>query len=208
MPTNSKISGLNVDRDPIIAMDMQSVRGAKQKSISSLVVGSVSGNNKKRSPKILRKNHSSIEAARTEVTKQSEGAKIREKRNHKEKKAHCSNQYTSEVTDQEAQNSSLRTGNKSKCTSDKPHRSRTRQGPQRQSIRRQSQVEHSHDHGVHNPDQGEQIKKSKISEEMSSGGGGVISGAEYSDVFDEESQYYPEESDIKYNDDKSNCRKN
>ena len=205
---NSKISGLNVDKDPIIAMDMQSVRGAKQKSLSSVIVGNVSGNNKKRSPKILRKHHPSIEVARKEVAKQAEGDKIREKRNHKEKKAHCSNQCTSEETNQEAQNSSLRTGIKSKCTSDKPHRSKTRQGSQRQSIRRQSQVEHSHDHGVHNRDQGEQMKKSKISEEMSSGGGGVISGAEYSDVFDEESQYYPEESDIKYIEDKSNCRKN
>jgi len=44
---------------------------------------------------------------------------------------------------------------------------------------------------------------------MSGAGGGVISGAELSDVFDEESQpqYYPEDSDIKYMEDRSNCRK-
>ena len=37
----------------------------------------------------------------------------------------------------------------------------------------------------------------------------LLAGAELSDVFDEESQhqYYPEDSDIKYMEDRSNCRK-
>ena len=44
---------------------------------------------------------------------------------------------------------------------------------------------------------------------MSGAGGGAISEAELNDVFDKESrhQYYPEDSDIKYMEDRFNCRK-
>ena len=42
---------------------------------------------------------------------------------------------------------------------------------------------------------------------MSGAGGGVISGAELNKNFDEESQFYPEDSDIKYMEDRCNCRK-
>jgi hypothetical protein len=50
-------------------------------------------------------------------------------------------------------------------------------------------------------------RKSKVPEEMSGAGGGVISGAELNKNFDEESQFYPEDSDIKYMEDRCNCRK-
>jgi hypothetical protein len=141
--------------------------------------------------------------------------KPREKRHHKEKRSHRAGQSKQQPEqDPNAPSIVVASGNGSKSkTGDKPPRTRVRQGSQRQSIRRQSQVEHPHDqqHGQDHRDQRGSVsgRKSKVPEEMSGAGGGVISGAELSDVFDEESQhqYYPEDSDIKYMEDRSNCRK-
>ena len=186
---------MDVEQDSAPVTEDPMVRLPKQKS--SIVSGSGFGSSKKKSPKIPQKSQSSLEVSIPEVTKQTEGKKLsRDKRINKEKKTHHSSQHVSTAPEED------QAGNKCKSGSDKPHRTRTRQGPQRQSIRRQSQVEYSHDHGVTS------VRNSKISEEMPTAGGGVISVADLSDVFEEKGQYYHEESDVKQLEDKSNCCNN
>ena len=207
---NFKISDMNLEREP---MEVPVVGGAKPKPTASSASGS-----KKRSPKSPRKSRPNPEMQSSQDTALPP-EKPREKRHHKEKRSHRGKQQQQPEQDPNAPSggaASAGNGSKSK-TGDKPPRTRVRQGSQRQSIRRQSQVEHPHDqqHGGrdHRDQRGGDIsvsgRKSKIPEEMSGAGGGVISGAELSDVFDEESQhqYYPEDSDIKYMEDRSNCRK-
>ena len=200
---------MNLEREP---MEVPVVGGAKPKPTASSASGS-----KKRSPKSPRKSRPNPEMQSSQDTVPPE--KPREKRHHKEKRSHRGKQQQPEQDPNAPSGGAASAGNGSKSKmGDKPPRTRVRQGSQRQSIRRQSQVEHPHDqqqHGGrdHRDQRGGDVsvsgRKSKIPEEMSGAGGGVISGAELSDVFDEESQhqYYPEDSDIKYMEDRSNCRK-
>ena len=189
-------------------MEVGVVGGAKPKPTGSSASGS-----KKRSPKSPRKSRpNQPEMQSLQDTALPPETKPREKRHHKEKRSHRGKQQQPEQDPNAPGSASGATsgnGNKSKTPGDKPPRTRVRQGSQRQSIRRQSQVEHPHDQQQHAPRDSVSGRKSKVPEEMSGAGGGVISGAELSDVFDEESQhqYYPEDSDIKYMEDRSNCRK-
>ena len=195
---------MNLEREP---MEVGVVGGAKPKPSSS------ASGSKKRSPKSPRKSRPNQPEMQSSIDTQPP-EKPREKRHHKEKRSHQGKQQQPEQDPNAPSGSGAVSGNGSKSkTGDKPPRTRVRQGSQRQSIRRQSQVEHPHDqqHGQDHRDQRGSVsgRKSKVPEEMSGAGGGVISGAELSDVFDEESQhqYYPEDSDIKYMEDRSNCRK-
>ena len=189
-------------------MEVGVVGGAKPKPTGSSASGS-----KKRSPKSPRKSRpNQPEMQSLQDTALPPETKPREKRHHKEKRSHRGGKQQPEQDPNAPGSASGATsgnGNKSKTPGDKPPRTRVRQGSQRQSIRRQSQVEHPHDQQQHAPRDSVSGRKSKVPEEMSGAGGGVISGAELSDVFDEESQhqYYPEDSDIKYMEDRSNCRK-
>lgn len=199
---------MNLEPEP---MEVGVVGGAKPKPTSS------ASGSKKRSPKSPRKSRPNPEMQSSQDTVPPE--KSREKRHHKEKRSQRGKQQQQQPEqDPNAPSGGAASGNGSKSkTGDKPPRTRVRQGSQRQSIRRQSQVEHPHDQQQHGRDHRDQRggdvsvsgRKSKVPEEMSGAGGGVISGAELSDVFDEESQhqYYPEDSDIKYMEDRSNCRK-
>ena len=202
---------MNLEREP---MEVPVVGGAKPKPTASSASGS-----KKRSPKSPRKSRPNQPEMQSSQDTALPPEKPREKRHHKEKRSHRGKQQQPEQDPNAPSGGAASAGNGSKSkTGDKPPRTRVRQGSQRQSIRRQSQVEHPHDqqHGGgrdHRDQRGGDVsvsgRKSKIPEEMSGAGGGVISGAELSDVFDEESQhqYYPEDSDIKYMEDRSNCRK-
>ena len=202
-----------IEREPSTGMEVQVVGGAKQKSTSSTTGGGGNGSlSKKRSPKSPRKSRPNPEVvAQPEVVQPD---KPREKRHHKEKRSHRKHHTTASSGAEQDQNQGQGKAKSGDSKASRPPGSRTRQDSQRRSIRRQSQVEA--EHVSHSG------RKSKIPEEMSagptggatgagggSGGGGVISGAELSDVFDEESQhqYYPEDSDIKYMEDRSNCRK-
>jgi hypothetical protein len=200
---------MNLEREP---MEVPVVGGAKPKLTSTGTGASGSGSgSKKRSPKSPRKSRPNPEMHPSQDTALPP-EKPREKRHHKEKRSHRGKQQPEQDPNAPSEGTASGNGNKAK-TGDKPPRTRVRQGSQRQSIRRQSQVEHPHDQQQHGRDHRDQRggdasgRKSKVPEEMSGAGGGVISGAELSDVFDEESQYYPEDSDIKYMEDRSNCRK-
>lgn len=70
--------------------------------------------------------------------------------------------------------------------------SSSKHDPQRRSIRRQAQVE---------------AKASEVARADHGSSGGAIAGADLSDVFDEDSQFQFEDSDMKYIEDRSNCRK-
>ena len=202
---------MNLEREP---MEVGVVGGAKPKPTGS----SAASGSKKRSPKSPRKSRpNQPEMQSSQDTALPPETKPREKRHHKEKRSSHRGGKQQPEQDPNAPSGSgggaalSGNGNKSKTPGDKPPRTRVRQGSQRQSIRRQSQVEHPHDQQQHGPRDSVSVsgRKSKVPEEMSGAGGGVISGAELSDVFDEESQhqYYPEDSDIKYMEDRSNCRK-
>ena len=198
-----------LEREPSTGMEVQVVGGAKQKSTSSTTGGGGNGSvSKKRSPKSPRKSRPNPEVVAPEVVPE----KPREKRHHKDKRSHRKHHAASSGAEQEQNQGAggkAKTGDGSKAA--RTAGSRTGQDSQRRSIRRQSQVDATEQlqHGSHSG------RKSKIPEEMAGAGsttgtgGGVISGAELSDVFDEESQhqYYPEDSDIKYMEDRSNCRK-
>lgn len=117
--------------------------------------------------------------------------KPREKRHTKDKRQHRKHATSnpSEVPELKASTSEKRNP-------------RSRHESTRRSIRRQAQVQ-DQDHAGHSGSAG---KKSK--QPMDDPGGGAISGADMSDVFDEESQqYYGQEDDMKYIEDRSNCRK-
>ena len=177
---------MNLEREP---MEVGVVGGAKPKPSSS------ASGSKKRSPKSPRKSRpNQPEMQSLQDTALPPETKPREKRHHKEKRSHRGGKQQPEQDPNAPSGSGAASGNGSKSkTGDKPRRTRVRQGSQRQSIRRQSQVEHPHDqqHGQDHRDQRGSVsgRKSKVPEEMSGAGGGVISGAELSDVFDKESQH-------------------
>ena len=160
---------------------------------------------KKKSPKSPRKSRNpGVPDTETAMPSNVE-EKPAKRHHHKEKKSHR-NKGGGNVEGGGGSNG--KTGNKGEKAatsgSSGPSRStRSRTDSTRRSIRRQATVHDDHHLKSSN---GGGRKSSKIPEEAS---GGAISGADLSDVFDEESQhqYYPPEDEMKYMEDRSNCRK-
>ncbi len=162
----------------------QNLMGVKQKSTS----------HKKKSPRSPRKSRppptaSEATAASTGSAVTSPQTEDKSRQKPKEKRGHGRKHATSE-------------SGKGGASSSRP--SRGRHDSTRKSIRRQDKIHDDTTTGGSGSKKGRSDRAGP-----GAGEGGAISGADLSDVFDEEQhQYYPDEAEaMKYMEDRSNCRK-